>query len=107
MDKIHITFARFLFSALLYCSLPRQASAHFMQQGNKLSPSDAGTTPSFFGGSVALSADGNTAIVGALTGIGGAWIYTRSAGGWTQQGSKLVGLGAIGASLQGASVALS
>jgi FG-GAP-like repeat/FG-GAP repeat len=45
-----------------------------------------------FGTSVALSADGNTALVGGPadnTNVGAVWIYTRSAGVWTQQ-TKLV-----------------
>jgi hypothetical protein len=44
--------------------------------------------------SVALSADGNTAIVGGVADnaeIGAAWVYTRSGTDWTQQGNKLVG----------------
>ena len=46
-----------------------------------------------FGTSVALSNDGNTALIGALTeGSGGSvWVFTRSGGAWTQQGPKLVG----------------
>ena len=45
------------------------------------------------------TAGGNTAIVGGNGdngGIGAAWVYTRSGGVWTQQGSKLVGTGAVG-----------
>jgi len=60
--------------------------------------------------SVALSADGNTAIVGGVrdnSGTGAAWIHTRSGGVWTQQGSKLVGTGAVGNAGQGVSVGLS
>ncbi len=38
---------------------------------------------------------------------GAAWVFTRSAGVWTQQGTKLVGTGANGSSEQGYSVALS
>jgi hypothetical protein len=63
------------------------------------------------GGSVALSADGNTAIVGGPSDnafAGAAWVFTRSGGGvWTQQGSKLFGGGPVGAARQGYSVALS
>jgi hypothetical protein len=62
------------------------------------------------GSSVALSGDGNTAIVGGYgdnSNAGAAWLYTRSGGVWTQQGSKLVGTGAVGAAYQGASVTLS
>jgi hypothetical protein len=39
--------------------------------------------------------------------VGAAWVYTRSGSTWTQQGAKLVGTGAVGASYQGAGVALS
>jgi hypothetical protein len=56
--------------------------------------------------SVALSADGNTVIVGGW-GVEGAWVFTRSGGIWTQQGKKLVGSGAVGKARQGMSVALS
>jgi hypothetical protein len=47
-----------------------------------------------FGLSVALSADGNTALIGAPRAsalAGAAWVFTRSAGGWKQQGPKLAG----------------
>jgi hypothetical protein len=62
------------------------------------------------GHSVALSADGNTALVGAQdneSGIGAAWVFTREAGKWTQQGGKLVGKHGAAISSQGWSVALS
>ncbi len=62
------------------------------------------------GFSVALSADGNTAIVGGIgdnTNAGAAWIFTRSGGVWTQQGNKLVGTGAVGNAQQGVAVSLS
>ena len=62
--------------------------------------------PPLQGWNVALSADGNTALAGGYVdggGLGAVWIWTRSAGVWTQQGSKLVG----GILLQGYSVALS
>jgi hypothetical protein len=38
---------------------------------------------------------------------GAVWVYTRSNGVWTQQGSKLVGIGVVGLATQGASVGLS
>jgi hypothetical protein len=60
--------------------------------------------------SVALSADGNTAIVGGPfdnSNAGAAWVFTRNGGMWTQQGDKLVGSGASGDAGQGNSVALS
>src|ERR1039458_6954193 len=86
------------------------ARAQFVQQGGKLVGTGAVGNASQ-GGSVALSADGNAAIVGGPSdnggGVGAAWVYTRSGGVWSQQGSKLVGAGAVGSAWQGHSVALS
>ncbi len=85
------------------------ALAQFLPEGSKL----VGTFAVGLGEqgwSVALSADGNTAIVGGLADnriAGAAWVYTRSNGVWTQQRSKLVGTGAVGSAAQGFSVALS
>ena len=79
------------------------------QQGSKLVGSDA-VGSAFQGYSVAVSADGNTAIVGGYgdnSNAGAAWVYTRSGGLWSQQGSKLVGTGAVGDAAQGWSVAIS
>ena len=59
---------------------------------------------------MALSADGNTALIGGPSdngGVGAAWVFTRSGSTWTQQGAKLVGTGAVGHAGQGWSVALS
>ena len=79
------------------------------QQGNKLvGTGSIGTARQ--GTSVSLSADGNTAIVGGYgdnNNEGAAWIFTRTAGVWTQQGNKLVGTGNIGAAMQGFSVSIS
>src|SRR5262249_54359784 len=58
------------------------------------------------GQSVSLSCDGNTAIVGGLAGDA-AGVFKQSNGVWTQQGPKLVGIGAIGSAQQGSSVSLS
>jgi Divergent InlB B-repeat domain len=76
------------------------------QQGGKLLANDA-VESAYQGFSVGLSADGNTAIVGGPDDnpMGAAWVYTRSGGVWSQQGSKLVGTGGVGP--QGRSVALS
>jgi len=63
------------------------------QQGPKLQPVDAWSGNVYFGRSVSISADGNTAIVGGeedSSGIGAAWVFTRNNGIWTQQGKKLV-----------------
>jgi hypothetical protein len=79
------------------------------QQGAKLVGSGA-TGNAWQGASVSLSADGNTAIVGGWddnSGAGAAWVWTRSGGVWTQQGTKLVGSGAVGSAEQGQSVSLS
>ena len=49
-----------------------------------------------FGYSVALSADGNTALIGGPGdngGAGAAWVFTRSGSAWAQQGAKLTGAG--------------
>jgi FG-GAP repeat len=66
--------------------------------------------PSSFGESVALSADGSTAIVGAPTGglgAGGVWVFTRTGSGWVHQGPKLTARGEVGPGRFGVSVALS
>jgi hypothetical protein len=80
-----------------------------VQEGSKLVGTGGVGSPSA-GWSLAVSADGDTLIVGApgdAGGVGAAWVFTRSAGAWSQQGPKLVGSGAIGAARQGGSVAIS
>jgi hypothetical protein len=82
------------------------------QQGPKLVPSDAINLVIRFGYSLALSGDGNTAIIGApyeKTAAGGAaWVFTRSGGTSSQQGTKLFGTSDVaGLSQQGWSVGLS
>ncbi len=78
------------------------------QQGPKLVGTGAlGAEQGF---SVALSADGNTALVGGPYGnhqLGAAWVFTRSGSTWSQQGPTLVGTAAARDALQGFSVALS
>ena len=62
------------------------------------------------GSSVSLSADGNTALVTGWRDNGdkgAAWVFTRSGGVWTQQGSKFSGSGAVGNAEQGVSGSLS
>jgi hypothetical protein len=79
------------------------------QQGRKLVGTGA-VGNAGQGISVALSGDGNTAIVGGFSDnrrTGAAWVFTRSGGVWTQQGNKLIGTGAVGSAAQGFSVALS
>jgi hypothetical protein len=88
------------------------ARAQFTQQGNKLVGSGAvnGNQGAFQGSSVSLSSDGNTALVGGWVDsieTGAAWVFVRTNGVWSQQGSKLVGTGAVGSARQSISVALS
>ena len=62
------------------------------------------------GVSVAISADGNTVLIGGNgdnSGQGAAWVFTRNGGVWTQQGTKLVGTGGTATAYQGEAVALS
>lgn len=79
----------------------------WMQQGSKLSGTGpAALTPIYQGGSVALSADGNTAVIGALNHyalkVNGLLVtFTRSNGVWTQQGNPLLGTGADSPSSSG------
>ena len=86
-----------------------RSGSTWAQQGEKLT----GTGESGegeFGESVALSADGNNALIGAHyddTAKGAAWVFTRSAGVWTQQGAKLTGTGESGEGKFGESVTLS
>ena len=68
------------------------------QHGTKLVGSGA-VGSAYQGSSLSISADGNTAIVGGPFddgGAGAAWVWTRNGGVWTQQGTKLVGSGAVG-----------
>ena len=66
-----------------------------------LGPNGTGEVPSpnelggnEFGESVAVSSDGNTALIGTpgdKNGVGAAWVFTRSGSVWSQQGAKLIG----------------
>ena len=49
----------------------------------------AGSEGALFGFSVALSADGNTALIGGRYSHGAAWVFTRSGSTWEQQGPPL------------------
>jgi hypothetical protein len=79
------------------------------QQGSKLIGSNS--SRSSVGRSVAISADGNTVVLGGPTDnglVGAVWVFTRSNGVWTQEGSKLIGSGFVGYTIyQGGSVAIS
>ncbi len=85
-----------------------QSGGTWSQQGSKLLPTPASSAR--FGASVAVSADGNTAIIGGNTdnvNQGAAWVFTRSGNTWSQQGNKLVGTGNTGAANQGFAVSIS
>ncbi|HVY78365.1 MAG TPA: hypothetical protein VG898_07670 [Solirubrobacterales bacterium] len=80
------------------------------QQGPKLTAGSESESGAGFGTSVSLSADGNTALIGAPgddNRKGAAWVFTRSGSTWTQQGGKLTGAGAVGNPWFGYTVALS
>src|ERR1700760_585143 len=82
------------------------------QQGGSLTGTGASLPSSFYRQlcSTALSADGNTAILGANMdggGYGAAWVFVRSGGVWTQQGSKFVPTDRINTPELGCSVSLS
>jgi hypothetical protein len=77
------------------------------QQGGKFIPDASGNVQ--FGASVALSSDGNTAIVGGpqdSLGDGAAWTFTRSGGIWYRD-ARLYGTTVLARAAQGTSVALS
>jgi hypothetical protein len=87
-----------------------RANGRWSQQGPKLVGAGATGAISHQGTHVALSADGNTALVGARddnSSVGAAWVFTRSGTTWTQQGGKLTGSGTVGAARFGTGVALS
>jgi hypothetical protein len=82
-----------------------------VQQSGKLVPNDLHSGGgNGFGNSTALSADGNMALIGASgdnSGAGGVWVFTRSGGVWSQQGSKIRPQDASATAKFGTSVALS
>jgi hypothetical protein len=85
-----------------------RSGSNWTQQGNKLQGGGR-VGDGQFGAAVALSADGNTAAIGAPldAGVGAGWIFTRSGSTWTQQGLKLTGAGAVGSPYFGRGAALS
>jgi hypothetical protein len=86
-----------------------RSGSNWAQQGPELLPNDA-IGEDVFGSSVALSGDGNLALIGDSTdneGVGAAWLFNRSGSTWTQQGEKLSGKGESGTGKFGSGVALS
>jgi len=98
---------------LLYAFIisPVAGHAQFVQQGDKLVGNGPAVINPYQGTSVSISGDGNTAIVGAPGyGVfyeGGAYIYTRTNGVWSQQGDKLAVTDAVGIVELGYSVSIS
>jgi hypothetical protein len=96
---------RFLILGLtLFCTV---ALGQLVQQGQLVgTPASSGSD---MGAAVAISGDGNTAIIGGLfdnSGQGSAWVFTRTTGIWTQQ-ARLTASGAIGTADFGSAVGLS
>jgi hypothetical protein len=86
-----------------------RSGSTWAQQGSKLTGGEESGAGEF-GWSVALSADGGTALIGGHGDggdVGAAWVFTRSGSTWTQQGSKLTGGEESGAGEFGGSVVLS
>ena len=86
-----------------------RSGSSWTQDGEKLTASGE-TGLGTFGWSVALSAEGNAALIGARADDaerGAAWLFTRSGSTWTQRGEKLTGNGEAGAANFGTSLALS
>ena len=82
----------------------------FVDQGLLLANDSVGSPNQ--GGSVSLSSDGLVLAVGGSADdsqVGAVWIYSRatSADPFTQQGTKIIGTGAVGSAGQGISVSLS
>jgi hypothetical protein len=97
------------FLLLLTVSVAIALAQSLVQQGSKLVGTGA-VGDAWQGQSVAISADGNTALVGGPYDngkVGAVWVWTREGAIWTQQGQKLVASDAVGSSWQGISVALS
>jgi hypothetical protein len=100
--------------ALLSVLAPVARASALTQQGPKLTPSNEFGGGSAFGDSVALSADGNTALIGgpvdggagtSYSQTGAVWVYTRTGSTWTEQ-AKLTATYKPGGAF-GSSVALS
>ncbi len=87
-----------------------RSGAGFVAQAAKLTGGTEESGEGRFGYSVALSADGNTGLVGARSdaaGAGAAWILARTGSTWSQQGPKLTATGELGEGQFGYATALS
>jgi FG-GAP repeat protein/IPT/TIG domain-containing protein len=76
-----------------------------IEAGNKLTEAPGEQGEGLFGTSVALSADGNTLLVGAPKDAnshrGAAWVFTRSGSAWAQPGVELTGGGTVSTDPEG------
>jgi hypothetical protein len=88
-----------------------RSSGKWVQQGGKLTGAGESENAEF-GSAMALSENGNTALIGAPSNEGepnkapgAAWVFTRSGETWSEQ-AKLTGAGELGESSFGAAVAL-
>jgi FG-GAP repeat len=100
-------------AAWLFTRTGAGASASWAQQGAKLTGGEEESGEGEFGQSVALSAGGDTALIGGFhddAGVGAAWVFTRTGSGagasWAQQGAKLTGSGEVGRGYFGDAVAI-
>ncbi len=80
-----------------------RSGSTWSQQGGELNGSGESAFPCSFGESVALSSDGDTALIAAPldgpepnVGNGAMWEFQRSGSAWTQAGEKLQGTGETG-----------
>ena len=87
-----------------------RSGSNWVEQATKLTGTGGVYNPNATDSAVAISDDGNTAVVAYSidnAGTGAAWVFARSNGTWTQQGSKLVGTGSVGMPSQGVAIAIS
>jgi hypothetical protein len=86
----------------------KNAESRWIQEAKLVGSGAIGTASQ--GIAVALSSDGDTAVVGGPSdnnSVGATWVFMRQNGIWAQQGDKLVGSGGLGQSNQGSAVAIS
>src|SRR5205085_2593044 len=109
--KIKMRTKLFLFILFIIGVVPGILFAQFTQQGPKFFGAGSVGTLVYQGNSLAISADGNTAVEGAYgdsSNAGAFWVFIRAGGVWQQQGSKMKGTGSAGLHPnQGFSVAIS
>lgn len=86
-----------------------RSAGTWTQLGSKVVPTGYTGTPNF-GYSCCMTPDGTRLIVGGYAdnaNVGAAWVFSFASNTWTQEAGPLIGTGAVGASFQGISVAIS